>query len=218
MDHRPHRSLFRDRARQLSPKLRPKYVALGTRRVVLAPADENGGVGGHVASRMSASFHRMPPKFAHSRGGRCFSAADRFPANLPEPIPHISVEIRDVAEAARLVTCIGSPIARPTKPRRGPGGIRCQAAPNPLRRRPSLGNRFVARRHAAFPPRNRCPLYRTSSSSAGQGSGRRCRYGRSRWPSRCRQSMCPYWRATLLSQWIFKRPSPSFTTSSATTS
>src|SRR5947209_14772918 len=57
-----HTDLCAEIARQLSPKLRPKYVALSTRRVVLT-------------------------------------------ANLPEPIPHISVEIRDVAER-RLVACI----------------------------------------------------------------------------------------------------------------
>jgi len=67
-----HTDLCAEIARQLAPKLRPKYVALSTRRVVLAPPDENDGLTGQ-----------------------------RF----PELIPHVSVEIRDVAER-RLVTCI----------------------------------------------------------------------------------------------------------------
>src|ERR1700736_2609626 len=67
-----HTDLCAEIARQLSPKLRPKYAALSTRRVVPVP---------------------------------------------PEPIPHISVEIRDVAER-RLVTCIE--VLSPTN-KRGPG-------------------------------------------------------------------------------------------------
>src|SRR5437867_1802330 len=79
-----HTDLCAEIARQLAPKLRPKYVALSTRRVVLAPPDENEGLAGQ-----------------------------RF----PEPIPHITVEIRDVAER-RLVTCIE--VLSPTN-KRGPG-------------------------------------------------------------------------------------------------
>jgi hypothetical protein len=63
-----HTDLCAEIARQLSPQLRPKYVALSTRRVVLPPPDEDE-------------------------------------TDLPEPIPHISIGIRDVAER-RLVTCI----------------------------------------------------------------------------------------------------------------
>src|SRR5262245_41388072 len=41
-----HTDLCAEIARQLSPKLRPKYVALSTRRVVLAPPDANEGLSG----------------------------------------------------------------------------------------------------------------------------------------------------------------------------
>ena len=73
-----HTDLCAEIARQLAPKLRPKYVVLSTRRVVLAPPDKTA---------------------------------------LPEPIPHVSVEIRDVAQR-RLVTCIE--VLSPTN-KTGPG-------------------------------------------------------------------------------------------------
>ncbi len=41
-----HTDLCAEIARQLSPRLRPKYVALSTRRVVLAPPDEAEGLAG----------------------------------------------------------------------------------------------------------------------------------------------------------------------------
>src|SRR5580700_2878285 len=42
-----HTDLCAEIARQLAPKLRPKYVALSTRRVVLAPPDESEGLAGN---------------------------------------------------------------------------------------------------------------------------------------------------------------------------
>src|SRR5579872_1710337 len=41
-----HTDLCAEIARQLAPRLQPKYVALSTRRVVLAPPDENEGRAG----------------------------------------------------------------------------------------------------------------------------------------------------------------------------
>ncbi len=97
-----HTDLCSEIARQLSPKLRPKYVALSTRRVVLAPADENGGVGGHRFPDVGILSSHAP---SSAPAAAVASAPLILSANLPEPIPHISVEIRDVAER-RLVTCI----------------------------------------------------------------------------------------------------------------
>jgi Protein of unknown function (DUF4058) len=109
-----HTDLCAEIARQLSPKLRPKYVALSTRRVVLAPPDENG----------TAAPHRFPDVgilSSHAPGASSPASVASAPlilaANFPEPIPHISVEIRDVAER-RLVTCIE--VLSPTN-KRGPG-------------------------------------------------------------------------------------------------
>jgi hypothetical protein len=109
-----HSDLCGEIARQLSPKLRPKYVALSTRRVVLAPPDENEILAGHrfpdVAVLSSQDAGQSPD-------AAVTTAPLILPASLPEPIPHLSVEIRDVAER-RLVTCIE--VLSPTN-KRGPG-------------------------------------------------------------------------------------------------
>ncbi|HZZ77706.1 MAG TPA: DUF4058 family protein [Gemmataceae bacterium] len=97
-----HTDLCAEIARQLAPKIRPKYVVLTTRRVVLAPPDENERNG----------LHRFPdvgiltpgPATSTPRTGVA-TAPLVLPAAFPEPIPHITVEVRDVAER-RLVTCI----------------------------------------------------------------------------------------------------------------
>jgi hypothetical protein len=109
-----HTDLCAEIARQLSPRLRPKYVALSTRRVVLAPPDENGGAAGQRFPDVGIlSSHAPGP----SPAATVASAPLVLPASLPEPIPHVSVEIRDVAER-RLVTCIE--VLSPTN-KRGPG-------------------------------------------------------------------------------------------------
>jgi hypothetical protein len=109
-----HTDLCAEIARQLSPKLRPKYVALSTRRVILAPPDENEGLGGDRFPDVGVlSSHPPGP----SQGTAVTSAPLILPASLPEPIPHVSVEIRDVRER-RLVTCIE--LLSPTN-KRGPG-------------------------------------------------------------------------------------------------
>ncbi|MBY0522184.1 MAG: DUF4058 family protein [Gemmataceae bacterium] len=108
-----HTDLCAEIARQLSPKLRPKYVALSTRRVILAPTEENGG----TAQRFpDVGIHSSQAPDA-SATAAVASAPLILTASLPEPIPHVSVEIRDVAQR-RLVTCIE--VLSPTN-KRGPG-------------------------------------------------------------------------------------------------
>jgi hypothetical protein len=97
-----HTDLCAEIARQLAPKVRPKYVVLTTRRVVLAPPDETERNGSHrfpdVGVLTSTPAASSPPTGVAT-------APLILPAVFPEPIPHISVEVRDVAER-RLVTCI----------------------------------------------------------------------------------------------------------------
>jgi hypothetical protein len=97
-----HTDLCAEIARQLAPKVRPKYAVSSTRRVVLAPADPNE----------QASIHRFPDvgvltaSSPTASGSIAVATAPLIlPADFPEPIPHVSVEIRDVAQR-RLVTCI----------------------------------------------------------------------------------------------------------------
>jgi hypothetical protein len=97
-----HTDLCAEIARQLAPKLRPKYVALSTRRVVLAGPDETEWPGAHRFPDVGVLSSRpaTPPS-----GGAAVTAPLLLPADFPEPIPHVSVEIRDVTER-RLVACI----------------------------------------------------------------------------------------------------------------
>lgn len=109
-----HTDLCAEIARQLAPRLRPKYVALSTRRVVLAPPDENEG----RAGQPFPDVRILPSGTGGSPAATAVVSAPLIlPANFPEPIPHLSVEIRDVAER-RLVTCIE--VLSPTN-KRGPG-------------------------------------------------------------------------------------------------
>lgn len=109
-----HTDLCAEIARQLAPKLRPKYVALSTRRVVLAPPDEDEGLAGQRFPDVGILSSRAP---GDSRGAAVTSAPLILQASFPEPIPHVSIEIRNVAER-RLVTCIE--VLSPTN-KRGPG-------------------------------------------------------------------------------------------------
>ncbi|MCI0682490.1 MAG: DUF4058 family protein [Gemmataceae bacterium] len=115
-----HTDLCAEIARQLAPKVRPKYKVLSTRRVVLAPPNEserNGEserIGGHRFPDVGILTAAQP-----SEGARTGVATAPLilPAALPEPIPHVSVEIRDVARRS-LVTCIE--VLSPTN-KTGPG-------------------------------------------------------------------------------------------------
>jgi hypothetical protein len=97
-----HTDLCAEIARQLAPKLRPEYVALSTRRAVLAPPGESEGLAGQGFPDVGISSSH-PPGSSPAATGAC--APLILPTSLPEPIPRVSVEIRDVAER-RLVACI----------------------------------------------------------------------------------------------------------------
>ena len=97
-----HTDLCVEIAHQLAPKLRPKYIVLSTRRVVLASPEEQGPRNGARVPDVGVLSHREPakgPKAAVATAPLILSAA------LPEAVPHVSVEIRDLARR-RLVTCI----------------------------------------------------------------------------------------------------------------
>ncbi len=97
-----HTDFCSEIARQLAPKLRPKYAVLTTRRVVLTSRDENDRAAAERFPDVGVLSSQTP---SHPQGATAIVAPLILPANLSEPIPHISVEIRDVAER-RLVTCI----------------------------------------------------------------------------------------------------------------
>lgn len=96
-----HTDLCAEIARQLSPRLRPKYRVLSTRRVVPTTYD--------VHTSEADRYYEVNATSCHSANAANSAVATTAPmvvdALLPEPIPHTSLEIHDTAQR-RLVTCI----------------------------------------------------------------------------------------------------------------
>jgi hypothetical protein len=97
-----HSNLTEEIARQLAPKVRPKYVPVANQRIVLATPD-----------RTELAPHCVPdvgvprtPAGERTAGGPAVAPAPLvLEALTPVPIPQTTVEIRDVARR-RLVTAI----------------------------------------------------------------------------------------------------------------
>ncbi|HEX8204077.1 MAG TPA: DUF4058 family protein [Isosphaeraceae bacterium] len=98
-----HAQLSAEIARQLAPRLRPRYLALMTERFVLEMPED-----------LSVTTSSLSPDVGvvgagpavHGRGdGAIATAPLRLATVMPEAIPHLSVEIRDRANR-RLVTAI----------------------------------------------------------------------------------------------------------------
>ena len=107
-----HTDLCAEIARQLAPKLRPKYLALSARCVVLAAPDDS-------------ELADLPLV---------------LPVEMPEPIPHVSIEIRDLASRRLHRSALTDQHTR-RRPRR----ICRQAVSNSFEFRPFARNRSVAR-------------------------------------------------------------------------
>jgi len=115
-----HTQLSVEIARQLAPRLRPRYVPLTEKRFVLATPEAEDGVA------ISAVEIRPDVGVAHSRDGTTPRAGPgaavaapppvRMTTVLPVPVPHVTVEIREV-EGRRLVTAIE--VLSPTNKRGG---------------------------------------------------------------------------------------------------
>ena len=121
-----HFALCGEIVRQLAPRLRPRYLALGNERQVLSifetwPDDS--------ASRRDVypdvAVSRVEPTATSAPGPSASTSAVIAAAPLevttllPTPVPHVTVEIRDVAER-RLVTSIE--VLSPTN-KRGDGRV-----------------------------------------------------------------------------------------------
>jgi hypothetical protein len=109
-----HAQLTAEIARQLAPKLRPRYLALTTEHVVLEFPDSND-TAATLFSEAAVSRTGRPPDFA-AVGTALATPPLRLETVVPIPVPHISVEIRDTAER-RLVAIIE--VLSPTN--KGPG-------------------------------------------------------------------------------------------------
>ena len=119
-----HTQLSVEIAGQLAPRLRPRYVPLTEKRFVLATAGAEDG----VAIAAAAVDIRPDVGVAHASGGpptpggagaaavAAVPPPVRMTTLMPVPVPHITVEIRDV-ENRRLVTAIE--VLSPTDKRGG---------------------------------------------------------------------------------------------------
>jgi len=98
-----HSHLSGEIARQLSPKLRPKYLALPMERFVVAVPE---GVSIATASVYpDVGVSRTTVTETGTGATAVLSAPQRIATVLPESIPHITIEIQDVKHR-RLVTAI----------------------------------------------------------------------------------------------------------------
>lgn len=97
-----HSQLCSEIARQLSPKILPRYVALTTERQIVDTEDD-------IAIQTSTMYpdvavvERAPEP--RSGGAAILEAPLKLRNPIPRRVPHVSVEIRDVEEM-RLVTAI----------------------------------------------------------------------------------------------------------------
>src|SRR5438094_8890252 len=98
-----HSQLTAEIARQLAPKLRPRYLALTTERFVWSTPDD-------VAVTTSGIYPDVGVATTRRDGARTAQTAVapiplRIATVMAEPVPHVTVEIRDTANR-RLVTAI----------------------------------------------------------------------------------------------------------------
>src|SRR4029077_2542997 len=86
-----HTDLCAEIARQLAPKLRPKYVALTARRVVFTSPNESEGAADERFADVGILSYHAP---GSSDEAAIASAPLILRASLPVPMPLVSVEIR----------------------------------------------------------------------------------------------------------------------------
>jgi Protein of unknown function (DUF4058) len=98
-----HGQFIAEIARQLSPKLRPKYVALMDERVLWDAPDDDVWIDA-VEARPDVGVVQSRPS-APAPEGATLVAPLMMATVMPRPVTHRSIEIRDVAER-RLVCAI----------------------------------------------------------------------------------------------------------------
>ena len=99
-----HTELSSEIARQLAPKLRPKYIVRTTRRFV-TEAPEDIGI---VAARIypdAGVLDAKPRTLRETSAGVTMAEPLEIATVIPERVPQVTVEIRDVAKR-ELVTAI----------------------------------------------------------------------------------------------------------------
>ncbi|HVS36043.1 MAG TPA: DUF4058 family protein [Gemmataceae bacterium] len=111
-----HAQLSSEIARQLAPRLRPRYLALMTERFVMDSADDVAVMRTSIYPDVGVAEAEPGPPV----GGTAVATAPvRLATVMPTPVPHVSVEIRDTANR-ELVTAIE--VLSPTN-KRGEGRL-----------------------------------------------------------------------------------------------
>jgi hypothetical protein len=101
-----HFQLSAEIARQLAPRLRPKYLALANERMVLSSLDDNCVAVREADVYPDTAVLQVVETEAPAAGGTALAAPPlRVATVMPRRVPHVTVEIRDV-EHRRLVTAI----------------------------------------------------------------------------------------------------------------
>ena len=98
-----HTQMIAEIARQLAPKLRPRYLALTSERFVLDYPEDVAVATTSIYPDVGLAGSQ-PPSPAHPQGGVA-TAPLRLPTVIPSRVPHVTVEIRDT-QNRRLVTAI----------------------------------------------------------------------------------------------------------------
>ncbi len=98
-----HTQLTAEIARQLAPRLRPRYLALTTERFVLEMSEGVAVTQANLYPDVGVAGPRPAP---FAGGGTAVAPAPlQLATAMPTPVPHVTVEIRDVANR-QLVTAI----------------------------------------------------------------------------------------------------------------
>lgn len=98
-----HTQLTAEIARQLAPKLRPRYLALTTERFVMEMPESVAVTTTNIYPDVSVS-EAGPSRFGVREAGIA-TAPLRLATVMPDLVPHVTVEIRNVADR-QLVTAI----------------------------------------------------------------------------------------------------------------
>jgi hypothetical protein len=196
-----HSQLCPEIARQLAPRLRPRYVALTNERFVLDTPEDIG-----IAPRsiyLDTGVTQASAAVLPQRPGSVSEPPLHLATIMPERVPQVSVEIRDSTER-RLVTAIEvlSPVNK-----RGPGRR------DYLRRRRAillsdahLIEIDLLREGRRVPMRQRCHRSPISFWSAGPRVGQSWTSGPLFWISPCPPSPSRFCPAIPIPSWISSRP------------
>jgi hypothetical protein len=101
--------------RHIAPRLRPRYLALPVERLVMEEPDDIAITALNLYPDVSVL--RVPPVLVDQQTLSTFTAPLQLATVMPQAVPHVSIEIRDVAQR-QLVTAIE--ILSPTN-KRGEG-------------------------------------------------------------------------------------------------